>query len=127
MNAAVRAGALYFACVFAAGFVLGTIRVLAVAPAIGATAAVSLECPVLLGWSWFVCGRILARRDAPGRWSGRFAMGAVAFALTMAAELGLSLTAGGGSVRLFWSQYRDLAGAIGLSAQIIFGLLPLVR
>ena len=39
MNAAVRAGALYFACVFAAGLALGAIRVLAIAPAIRLSAA----------------------------------------------------------------------------------------
>jgi hypothetical protein len=41
--------------VFFVGFILGTVRVLLIAPRLGETAAVLLETPVMLVASWFVC------------------------------------------------------------------------
>jgi hypothetical protein len=43
----ILAGAGYFACVFAAGFVAGTIRVLFVMPAIGDLAEMLMELPIM--------------------------------------------------------------------------------
>ena len=86
-----RAAVVYFVLVFAAGFVLGTIRVLLVAPRWGELLAVLLESPIMLfvrGWRAghrFVCSEFVGA--APG-----LAMGAAAFALLMTAELALSLT-----------------------------------
>ncbi len=50
-----KAGALYALTVFLAGFVLGTFRVLLVAPHFGETIAVILEAPLMLMASWYVC------------------------------------------------------------------------
>src|SRR5690606_39056760 len=41
----------YWAAIFALGFVLGTVRTLWLAPAVGELAAVALELPVMLGAS----------------------------------------------------------------------------
>ena len=43
-----KAGAVYFAVVFAVGFVLGTIRTLWVVPRFGARTAELMEMPVML-------------------------------------------------------------------------------
>ena len=43
-----KAGVLYFALVFGAGFVLGTIRTLGVVPRVGARIAELMETPVML-------------------------------------------------------------------------------
>ena len=48
MIAALRGGVAYGLAVFAVGFVLGTVRVLLVAPATGDALAVALEIPVML-------------------------------------------------------------------------------
>jgi hypothetical protein len=127
MSAAIRAGAVYFAFVFLAGFALGTLRVLVVAPRLGATVAVLLEAPVILAISWAACGWCLRRLKPPATVSARATMGAVAFALLMSAELGLSVLVFGRSIAAHFADYGTAAGAIGLAAQIGFALLPLVE
>jgi hypothetical protein len=66
-----QAGALYAIVVFSIGFILGTIRVLLVAPRQGETTAVIIEAPIMLALSWFVCrwcvDRLNARRTIPIR------------------------------------------------------------
>ena len=67
------AAAAYWAAVFALGFVLGTIRVLWLAPLIGLLPATALELPFMLAASWLVAGLVIARfgwRGA-GRWRAR--------------------------------------------------------
>jgi hypothetical protein len=54
-------------------------------------------------------------------------MGAVAFALLMAAELAVSVLLFGRSPSDFVAGYRTTPGVIGLAAQLAFGLLPLLR
>jgi hypothetical protein len=44
----VKAGALYFALVFGAGFLLGTIRTLWVVPRVGTRTAELMEMPIML-------------------------------------------------------------------------------
>jgi len=65
MAAALKAGAAYFAIVFAAGFVLGTARVLALLPFVGETAAVLIEAPLMVLASWIVSWWLTARFDVP--------------------------------------------------------------
>lgn len=123
---AIRAGVAYFAVVFAAGFVLGTVRTLFLAPRIGALAAVLVELPLMLAVAWLVC-RWMVRRLAVGdAWSGRLLMGIVAFVLLLAAELALSLLLFGGTVTGFLAALGTPAGAAGLAGQVAFAALPLL-
>jgi hypothetical protein len=48
---ALKAGVLYFALVFAAGFVLGTVRTLWAVPRLGVRTAELIELPTMLGVS----------------------------------------------------------------------------
>ena len=52
----------YWAGVFALGIVLGSARVLWLAPAIGETAAVLAELPPMLAASWWLARRLVAGR-----------------------------------------------------------------
>ena len=127
MSAAVRAGAAYFAIVFAIAFVLGSLRVLFVAPRVGELGAVLIEGPIILAVSWVVCGWVLQRIDVPASAGARVTMGAVAFALLMAAEFVLGVYGFGRSVGEILASFAELPAQVGLAGQVGFALIPLVR
>jgi hypothetical protein len=122
----VKAGSAYFALVFGIGFILGAIRVLVVAPRLGELVATLIELPIILTAAWIICERVSARFLVPDRWRPRLAMGGVAFALLMLAELGLSVLLGN-SIGEHLDAYRSLHGALGLAGQMIFAMFPLVQ
>jgi hypothetical protein len=123
---ATKAGALYATIVFLIGFILGTVRVLLVAPHLGETTAVILEVPMMPAASWFVCrlcvDRLNARRTIPTR----SLMGLVAFLVLMSAEVGLGAVLGRPLADQL-AAYKSPSGAIGLTAQVIFAMFPVIR
>jgi hypothetical protein len=121
-----RAALVYFAVVFAAGFALGTLRVLLVAPRWGELPAVVLEAPVMLAISWRACASALRRFAVQGRGEG-LAMGATAFALLMTAEAALAVFGFGRSPVQYLQAFTTPAGAVGLASQVAFALFPLLR
>jgi hypothetical protein len=122
-----RAGAVYFALVFALGFVLGTARVLAVAPILGETLATLVELPAMLAASWLLCGWCVRRFDVPCAGGERVAMGALAFALLMLAEFSLSSVLMDRSAAAHFARYGEIGPALGLAAQLAFAAFPVVR
>ncbi|HET9639261.1 MAG TPA: hypothetical protein VFP12_08650 [Allosphingosinicella sp.] len=127
MKRAFSAGALYFLLIFLLGMMLGPVRILLIEPRLGAIPAVLVELPFMLAASWFVCGWLIRYLSVPAAASSRLIMGAAAFLLLMAAELGLSLFAVGGTVSGHFAGYRGGAPLIGLLGQIAFALFPLIR
>ena len=124
---AVKAGALYAIIVFLIGFIFGTIRVLLLIPRLGETTAVILEAPVMLAASWFVCRWSVDRLDVRPMVPARSLMGLVAFLVLMSAEFGLGASLFGRSLVNQLSAYRSLPGAIGLAAQVIFAVFPVIQ
>ncbi len=124
---ALKAGCVYFLSVFAVGFGLGTIRTLMIEPRLGALGAVLLETPFILGASWFLCRYWIARFDVPAGLPSRLAMGAVAFALLIAAEILLGLYGFGRSLSDQIAAWGTPPGALGLAGQMLFGLFPLIQ
>jgi hypothetical protein len=127
MASALKAGIVYFGIVFSAGFVLGTIRVLFVAPQLGATGAVAIELPVMLALSWIASARLVRWFDVPSTVGARVLMGVVAFALLMAAELGVSVFAFGRSAAQHFATFGALEAQLGLVAQLLFAAFPLLQ
>jgi hypothetical protein len=123
---ATKAGALYAIVVFSIGFILGTIRVLLLAPRLGETTAVIIEAPIMLAASWFVCRWCVdwlnVRRTVPVR----SLMSLVGFAVLMSAEVGLGAVLGR-SLADQLATYGSAAGAIGLAAQVIFAMFPVFQ
>jgi hypothetical protein len=127
MATAIRAGVIYALIVFLIGFIFGTVRVLLLAPHLGATVAVSLEAPIMLIASWFVSRRCLDWLDVPGTVEAGSVMGAVAFAMLISAEFCLAVLAFGRSATEHLASYASVAGAIGLAGQILFATFPVVQ
>jgi len=127
MLTALKAGLVYFAIVFAAGFALGAVRVLYVIPHIGETGAVLIELPLMLVLSWWVCGAVLRRYAVPQHMGHRALMGLVSFVLLMGAEFALAVLAFGRDPAAFLDALATPNGAIGLVGQIAFAMIPLMR
>lgn len=113
----------YLAAIFALGFVLGTIRTLWLAPAVGHLAAVALELPVMLGASWWLARRLAAHRPLPSRGAALLA-GLIAFVLLMALELALGVALFGQNAQAWLAALATPPGALGLAGQALFALLP---
>ena len=126
MPSAIKAGILYFAIVFAAGFLLGTLRVFILLPLTGEFAAVALELPVMLVISWLACRKLISRFSVPATTEPRLVMGALAFGLLLLAEVGLSGFAFNRSVAEYFALLQTAPGLLGLAGQIAFAFIPLL-
>jgi hypothetical protein len=115
----------YVVAVFAAGFVLGVLRTLALVPLLGEWVAVLMELPAMLTIAWLVSRRI--QRRWPLSPPAAVGMGVVAFLLLMAAELGLSTLLVGRSPAAHVALYAQLPHQIGLAGQLAFALLPWIQ
>jgi hypothetical protein len=123
---ATKAGALYAIVVFSIGFTLGTIRVLLLAPRLGETTAVIIEAPIMLAASWPVCRWCLQRLDVRRTVPVRSWMGLVAFLVLMSAEVCMGAVFGR-SLGDQLASYGSPSGAIGLAAQVIFAVFPVIQ
>ena len=83
---ALKAGVLYFVLVFAAGFVLGTIRTLWVVPRLGVRAAELMEAPIMFGVSILAARWVVRHVGIPPLWSKRLALGCIALGLMLLVE-----------------------------------------
>jgi hypothetical protein len=94
-----KAGALYFALVFGAGFVLGTIRALWVVPRFGTRVAELMETPIMLVVTIVAARWIVLRLTVPSVPSARLFVGGIALVLMLVAEFGFVLWLRGLSIK----------------------------
>ena len=124
-----KAGLIYFALVFALGFLLGTIRTVLVADLSGSGRLIDvlIELPIMLAASWVLCGFVVRWFSVAATVRARLVMGGFAFAFLILAEglVGLLLFSRTPLAQL--ALYREASYAVGLAAQLIFGLMPMLR
>lgn len=124
MGTALKAGIAYFALVFGAGFVLGTMRVLVLVPVLGSRAAELLEMPVMLAVV-FLAARWLTRRFAvPPQAGPRLFMGAVALALSLAVDFTVVLKLRGMTLQQYFDTFDPVAGGAFYGALLVMALMP---
>lgn len=121
-----KAGALYFALVFAAGFALGTVRTLVVVPRLGARTAELLEAPLMVGVSIVAAGWVVRRLAVPPVWTSRLGLGVIALALMLLAEFFFVLWLRGLSLREYFATRDPVSGAAYYAALALFALMPML-
>jgi len=120
-----KAGALYFTLVFAAGFLLGPIRIAWLVPQFGARTAELMEMPVMLIVIVLAARWVIGRLAVSPAAAGRLAMGALALFLMLAAEFTLVLWLQELSIGEYLASRDPVAGAAYYLSLGVFALMPL--
>ena len=127
MLSAIRASLVYFALVIGTGSVLGVVRVSWVVPRIGERWAELAEMPIM-GVTIFVAAGYVLRRfpamDLPGR---ALRVGLLAFALAVAAELGLAVVLQDRTLSEYLATRDRVSGSVYLALLVVFALMPRLR
>jgi hypothetical protein len=125
MKRAMIAATVYFLALFALGFVLGTFRVLLIAPRVGKFAATLAEVPVMLTAAYFACRWAVRRWQVPKDPLIRWAMVLWFLALLVLLETLLGTLLFGRTLADQWGALATPAGMMGLSAQVLAAVFPL--
>ena len=120
-----KAGALYFAVVFGAGFVLGPIRLFLLVPRLGARTAELLEMPVILIVMIAAARWVIHRLAIPSQSAMRLAMGGIALVLTLVAEFSAVVWLRGLSMRDYIETLDPVSGTAFYLMLLVFAILPL--
>jgi hypothetical protein len=121
---ALKAAAFYFGAVFAAGFALGVVRVLAVVPRLGERAAELAGMPVMLAVILFAA-RSTVRRFGVGRaLPDGLQIGLYALGFLLLAELGVLLGLRGQSLAEYVEGRDPVSGAAYGVMLGVFALMP---
>jgi hypothetical protein len=123
---ALKAGLLYFALVFAAGFVLGPIRILWLVPRVGQRAAELIEMPLMLVVIVFAARWTVRRLRLPPSAAARLTMGCIAAALLLLVEFTVVLWLQGLSFADYLAKRDPIATAAYYLSVPFFALLPLL-
>jgi hypothetical protein len=120
------AGLAYFALTFGAGFLLGPIRILWVAPHLGARWAELAEMPIMLGVIVLAARWVAGRLALPAAPGPRLGMGSLALALMLAAEFVLVLPLRGMSIRDYFATLDPVSGTAFFVVQGVMAIMPLL-
>lgn len=119
-----KAGLLYFAIVFAVGFLLGTIRVLWIVPYTGTRVAELMEMPLMFIAIVMTANWLVQRLSIPPLFWIRLGMGFVALLCLLGAEFGPVLYLRGLSMADYLSTRDPLSGAVYSWMLGIFTVMP---
>jgi hypothetical protein len=121
-----KAGALYFAVVFAAGFVLGTIRTLWIVPSFGARRAELMEAPIMFAITVLASQWVVRRFATRASFPGRLAVGLFALGLLLLSEFTVVLWIRGLTIAEYLAGRDPVAGTTYVVLLAAFALMPLL-
>jgi len=119
-----KAGLVYFALVFGAGFALAPLRLLWLLPRVGERAAELIELPLMLVVSALAARWVLGRYCRDCRSGRRLAVGAIAVSLMLVAEFGLVLPLRGLGPLEYLATRDPVSGTAYYLALVLFALMP---
>jgi hypothetical protein len=114
----------YFAGVFGAGFVFGSIRVLWIVPKLGVRTAELLEMPFMIGVTVLMALWTIRRYSVPPSLRDRLRIGFLGLLFMIAAEVGLAAAIRGISVQEYWTSRDPVSGTAYLIALAVFAMMP---
>lgn len=121
-----KAGALYFAIVFGAGFILGPLRVIFLVPEFGVRTAELIEMPVMLVIIIFSALWITHRFELPGRSVSRIITGIIALILMLLAEFSVVLKIQGLTFKDYLSNRDTVSGIVYYAMLGVFAAMPFI-
>ena len=121
-----KAGALYFAIAFGAGFVLGTIRVLWAVPHFGTRAAELIEMPIMLAVTAWSASWVARWLGVPYAIEPRLGMGLVGLVLLVAAELTVVLWLRGLTLEEYFATRDPVSDTVYYAMLAVFAVMPLL-
>lgn len=119
-----RAGVLYFVLVFAAGFLLGTIRTLWIVPAFGTRSAELMEAPIMFAITFLASRWVVRHLALRPSFPGRLAVGLVALGLLLLAEFSVVLWIRGLTIAEDIAARDPVAGTVYVVLLAAFALMP---
>jgi len=119
-----KSGALYFALVFAAGLVLGTIRILLVVPRYGARTAELMEAPIMLAVTFLAASWVTRRLAISAAPLVRLGVGTVGLALLLLTEFTVVLWLRKLTMAEYFASRDPVAGTVYLLMLGIFAVMP---
>lgn len=122
----IKAGLAYFGLVFGAGFMLGSVRVPFLVPRVGVRVAELIETPIMFVVV-LLAARFVVRRFAlaPAA-ASRLAVGLIALALLLAAEMTLVTVLQGLTLAGYIRSRDPVAGSVYVAMLIVFAAMPLI-
>jgi hypothetical protein len=122
----VKAGIIYFALVFAAGFLLGPIRIFWVVPRVGTRIAELMEAPIMLAVTIMAASWIVRRFAVPFKVASRLGMGCIAFVLLLTVEFTLVLWFRALTIGEYFASRDPVSGTVYYVMLILFAIMPLL-
>ena len=127
MPKTIYAGLLYFAIVLGTGFVLGVVRVPFLVPRIGERWAELAEMPIMGVTIFLAAGYILRRFPEAQIPSNALAVGFLALALAVCAELGLAVFLQSQPLAEYLGSRDKISGSVYVAMLLVFAVMPRLR
>lgn len=119
-----KAAGLYFALVFGAGFVLGTIRVLLIVPIVGTRTAELLEAPLMLIVVIVSARWVVRYLDVRPTAASRLGMGGMALTMVLMLDFTVVLWIRGLSFSQYTEAFDPVAGTAYFVMLGVFSVMP---
>ncbi len=119
-----HAALVYFAFVFAAGFLMGSIRVPFVVPRIGARYAELAEMPLMFMAIYFASRFVFRKYGQTIDSAGLIEVGVIALLLLVGAELLLAVLLAGRGIGEYISSRDPVSGSVYLVMLVVFAAMP---
>lgn len=125
-GAVLKPAAAYFATVFGAGFVLGTIRVPFLVPALGERVAELIEAPIMLAVIVLAARWVVRRLCAACGGAALLAVGAIAASLVLAADVAVGIGLRGMTLAQVFLERDAVSGAVYYLLILLFAAMPAI-